>query len=42
MASYEAGAKFFHAIYNATIDKANIKQFLHAIFKDSSSKLTIS
>ncbi|EOI3548988.1 hypothetical protein ACMSZT_003842 [Cronobacter dublinensis] len=42
MASNEAGAKSFHAIFNAAIDKAKIKQFLHAIFKDSSTKLNIS
>lgn len=41
MASDKAGAKSFHAIFNTTIDKAKIKQYLHDIFKDSSTKLTI-
>ncbi|WP_205955473.1 hypothetical protein [Pantoea stewartii] len=42
MASNEAGAKSFHAIFKTTIDKTKINQFLHAIFKDSSTKLNIN
>lgn len=41
MASDEACAKSFHAIFNTLVDKAKVRQYLHNIFKDSSTKLTI-